>query len=62
VNYRAFIPTSILGKLLEQPIFQHLGDNEVLRNNQHGFVKNKLTTKQSDFPLFGRITGLADAR
>lgn len=43
----------------KQPIFQHLGDNEVLRNSQCGFV-NRLTTKQPDFPLFGKITGLAD--
>lgn len=45
-----------------QPIFQHPGDNELLRNNQHGFVKNKLTTNQSDFPFFDKMTGPADER
>lgn len=63
VNYRASFQLQYVKSYWnEQPILQHLGDNEVLRNSQHGFVKNKLTTKQPNFPFFGKITGLAGAR
>ena len=35
------VPEKILEQIITRSIYEHLENNKVIRNSQHGFVKNK---------------------
>ncbi|GAB0179474.1 mitochondrial enolase superfamily member 1 [Grus japonensis] len=40
-NYRPVNLTSVMGKVVDQLIIQHIQDNQVIRLSQHGFMKGR---------------------